>query len=118
MMKNFYKIFVTIYLAFGAFATSVFANPPRLEGIFPVIYNALTFVFSFFAIITAGMVVYGAYMWMASAGDPQKTKQAQGVLTWAVIGLIFFITFGFFADFFFDLLGIEFTPPDQEVFDF
>ena len=27
--------------------------------------------------------------WIASAGDPSKIKQAQGTLTWAIIGLVF-----------------------------
>jgi hypothetical protein len=33
-------------------------------------------------------IIMGGYMWMISAGDPSKVKQAQGTLTWAVIGLV------------------------------
>ena len=39
-------------------------------------------------------VVYVGYMWMISAGDPDKVKRAQGTLTWAIIGLIFTILVG------------------------
>ena len=91
--------------------------PPELEEIFPIIYNGVKFFFGFIAIIAAAMVVYGAYMWMASGGDPQKTKMAQGVLTWAVIGLIFFMTFWFLFDFILGLFGIQLpTPSDTGLF--
>ena len=33
----------------------------------------------------------GGYMWISSSGDPAKIKQAQGTLTWAIIGLLFTI---------------------------
>ena len=34
------------------------------------------------------MIIISGYMWMIAAGDPQKTKQAQGTITWTVIGLM------------------------------
>ncbi len=115
MIKNFYKKLITIYLTLGVFASSVFAQePPRLEGIFPVIYDLITFLFRFISIIAALVVIYGAYMWMSAGGDPQKVKMAQGVLTWSIVGLIFFMMFGFFADFILDLLGVTITPPDTD----
>jgi len=43
------------------------------------------------AFLAFGFIVYGGYMWMISAGDPEKVKRAQGVLTWAIIGLVFTI---------------------------
>jgi flagellar basal body-associated protein FliL len=39
--------------------------------------------------LTILMVVIGGYMWIASAGNPDKVKQAQGTLTWAIIGIVF-----------------------------
>ena len=35
------------------------------------------------------MVIIGGYLWISSAGNPEKVKQAQGTLTWAIIGLVF-----------------------------
>ncbi|HCC67630.1 TPA: hypothetical protein DEP90_00205 [Patescibacteria group bacterium] len=35
------------------------------------------------------MVIIGGYIWISSAGNPEKVKQAQGTLTWAIIGLVF-----------------------------
>ncbi len=118
MIKNLYKKLVTIYLTFGVFASSAFAQePPRLEGIFPVIFNAIEFFFRFLSIVAAAVVVYGAYMWMSAGGDPQKVKMSQGVLTWAIVGLIFFMIFGFFMEFILGLLGIQLpTPADSPFF--
>lgn len=120
MIKNFYKKLVTTYFTLGVFVSSAFAqgNPPQLEGIFPVIFNAIEFIFRFLSIVAAAIVVYGAYMWMSAGGDPQKVKMAQGVLTWAIVGLIFFMTFGFFADFILGLLGVELPTPADTPFEF
>ncbi len=114
MSKYYYKTIFIVALVFGLFVSPVFANnrPPTLEGIFPVIYNAVEFLFGFISIISAAMVVYGAYMWMSSGGDPQKTKMAQGVLTWAIVGLIFFMILFFFFDSILGFFGISVTAPD------
>ncbi len=122
MKKVFYKALFSTYLFLGIFASSVLAvDPPELSGIFEVVFYALDFFFVLISVIAVAMIVYGAYMWMSSGGDPQKTKQAQGVLTWAVIGLIFFMTFIFFMDTILGILGVELPTPDQdiqEVFDY
>lgn len=117
MRQIFYKISLPLFLLLFVFVPVVFAQePPQFEQIFPVIYNAIRFFFGFISIIAAAMIVYGAYMWMASGGDPQKTKLAQGVLTWAVVGLIFFMIFIFLMDTILRIFGIELPVPDQPVF--
>lgn len=41
------------------------------------------------------MVIVGGYMWIVSGGDPARKQQAQGTLTWAVIGLVLlFLIYG------------------------
>ena len=112
-MKNFfYKIFFTVSVFCLFFVKFAFAQPPpQFPEIFPVLYNAIEFFFGFIAIVCAAMVVYGAYMWMFSAGDPQKVKMAQGTLTWAIIGLIFFMMAYIFFDFILLLFGIELPDP-------
>ncbi len=118
MIKGIWsKILLSIFSFFLLFVTPAFAQaPPRFSEIIPVIYNAIKFIFSFMSIIAAAMVVYGAYMWMFSSGDPQKTKLAQGTLTWAVIGLIFFMIIRFFLDFILSLFGIELPMPSGTPF--
>jgi hypothetical protein len=33
-------------------------------------------------------------MWISSTGNPDKVKQAQGTLTWAILGLVFILLAG------------------------
>lgn len=49
------------------------------------------YIFPLAGLICFLFIVKGGYMWMISAGDPDKVKQAQGTLTWSVIGLVFVI---------------------------
>lgn len=66
--------------------------PPKLEQLFTKFDDLFDYVYPLLILSSFVMVVYGAYMWMASAGDPQKLKQAQGVITWALIGLAFVVS--------------------------
>ena len=118
MIKSFYyKTLVAFFSFLGLFVSPAFANePPRFSAIIPVIYNGIKFLFSFVSIIAAAMVVYGAYMWMFSGGDPQKAKLAQGTLTWSIIGLIFFMIIRFALDFILRLFGIELPMPSGTPF--
>jgi hypothetical protein len=110
--KLFFKTLSSLFLVYAFLVNPVFAeDPPDLPELFPIVYEALKFLFSFMVIVTAAMVVYGAYMWMLSAGDPQKVKQAQGTLTWAIIGLIFFIMVRVFLDFILKLFGVTLPDP-------
>lgn len=53
-----------------------------------VIANVVTILFSAAGGVCVIFIIIGGYMWIVSSGDPSKVKQAQGTLTWAVIGLI------------------------------
>jgi len=69
------------------------ATPPPING--DQITNWVNLAFDgvtavlFLAVIVMG--VLGSFMWMTSAGEPGKIKQAQGTLTWAVLGFVFFL---------------------------
>lgn len=75
----------------GGSSTSVSSGeyPPRIVEIAKVLNNVMDIVFPVAGILCVIFVIIGGYMWIASAGDPSKVKQAQGTLTWAIIGLIF-----------------------------
>ncbi len=105
---------LTIFLitSFVVASPALANNPPDLPEVFPIIYKAVKIFFGLIAIITAAMVVKGAYMWMVSGGDPQRIKLAQGTLTWAIVGLIFFIMAPFLFDVILRLLGVELPTPD------
>ena len=56
-----------------------------------LVQNVTKWVLPIAGLLAFLFVVYGGYMWMMSAGDPDKVKRAQGILQWAVIGMIFTI---------------------------
>lgn len=39
-------------------------------------------------LIVTFLVLYGAFLFLTSQGDPEKTKQARGLLLWVAIGII------------------------------
>lgn len=67
------------------------SNPPRLDDgtIGAMIEKVLSYLFPVAGLLAVTFVIVGGYMWMISAGDPARVKQAQGTLTWALIGLAF-----------------------------
>lgn len=60
--------------------------------------------FPVLALSALAMVVYGGFMWMSATGDPGKVKQAQGTLTWAIIGLVFVVIMGMLAETIFNFI--------------
>lgn len=78
------------------FATPVFAQePPRLSVLGEAIDKIVGYVFPAGVLIAVIMIIVGGYMWIISGGDPARKQQAQGTLTWAVIGLVLlFLIYG------------------------
>lgn len=64
-------------------------EPPRIEEMFSGFDTFIDILLPLGVLIAVAFVVIGGYMWMTSAGNPDKVKQAQGTLTWAILGLIF-----------------------------
>jgi hypothetical protein len=90
------KIIQYIYLLPILFiSTSVYAEdvPPRIGGdsgmIASLVDKALGYLFPIAGFLALVFIIIGGYMWIVSAGDPARVKQAQGTLTWAVLGLVF-----------------------------
>ncbi len=84
--------------------TGVVNAQPRITEISEIFQNVMELVFPIGGLVAVGMVIYGGYMWMIAGGDPSKAKQAQGVLTWAIIGLLFLAVFGLLLKLFLDFL--------------
>ncbi|GEM_PF-1036005 len=117
-MKRFLYTFVlTLFFWFSAFSYPglVRANddPPTLDGLWVIVANAFNLFFSLIGIVAAAMFVYGAYMWMFSMGNPENIKKAQGTLTWAVIGLVFYAIMRLLLVTILDVLGIDELPGVQ-----
>lgn len=89
-MINIKNILLTSLLFL--FATPAYAQvsdePPRLSGIATIFDNVFSYLFPIAGIICVIYIIIGGYMWIISAGDPARVKQAQGTLSWAIIGLV------------------------------
>lgn len=90
--KSFRDIFSLLAYLF-LFVSPIFAqsdeDPPRLNELFDIVDKIIEFIFPFASFVAVVFIIMGGYMWISSSGDPAKIKQAQGTLTWAIIGLIF-----------------------------
>lgn len=86
LLKKIY-IFSAVLLASPVYADDA---PPRIEGglLSTIIDNILRYIFPIAGLLALVFIIQGGYMWIISAGDPNKVKQAQGTLTWAIIGLV------------------------------
>lgn len=102
MKKTLLIIYVTLI---ALIPTKVYAAPPRIQEIGGVLDNVMGYLTPIGALLAVGMVVYAGYMWMISAGDANKTQEAQGTITWAVLGLIFLVIFRLILREVFDFLG-------------
>lgn len=92
-MKTFSKIFfslLSLFIASPLMAQADPEEPPKLDaGIDSILDKVMTLIFPIAGIVCVVFIIIGGYTWIASAGDPAKVQQAQGTLTWAIIGLIF-----------------------------
>jgi hypothetical protein len=91
MLNRIKKSIVTAALLL--IPSPVFAAPPTLQAAFQMLDNVFSIFIPVGALLAVAMIVYGGYMWMMSNGDASKIKQAQGTLTWAIIGLVFLSIF-------------------------
>lgn len=52
-----------------------------------ILTNIASWVFTFAIITSVFMVLYAAYLFLTSAGDPERTKQARDTILYAAIGI-------------------------------
>jgi hypothetical protein len=103
-MLNRIKKFA-VGLAVALIPSPVFAAPPQLGDAFLMVERLFAIFIPVGALLATLMIVWGGYTWMMSNGDPSKIKQAQGTLTWSILGLVFLgifrmiltLVFGFLA---------------------
>jgi ABC-type Fe3+ transport system permease subunit len=53
--------------------------------------NIVSALVPIFAIVVFGMLLWGGFLFITSAGDPQKVIKARNTLTWALIGALIFV---------------------------
>jgi hypothetical protein len=66
-----------------------------------VIYAVLGLVGS----LALVMYIYGGFMWMMAAGNPQRVTKGKEIITWATIGLVVIFTSYAAVKFIIDSLG-------------
>lgn len=95
-LRNIFFAFLSFFFAIPTYAAPAVSvstgdNPPKLGEMSGILDTVTKYIFPIAGLICVIFVVYGGYMWMMSAGDPARLKQAQGTLTWAIIGLVFLL---------------------------
>jgi purine-cytosine permease-like protein len=68
--------------------------PPKIEELFLGFDTVIDWLVPIGVVVSLVFIIIGGYMWMTSAGNPDKVKQAQGTLTWAILGLILILLAG------------------------
>lgn len=69
-------------------------GPLRIECLFQSLDGIFQYLVPVGVLLAIIFAIVGGYMWMTSAGDPDRAKQAQGTLTWSIIGLVFILIVG------------------------
>ncbi len=58
-------------------------------------------------LLAVGIIIYAGFVWMTAAGNPEKVKLAQRMLTYAAIGLVVIFSAYAIARFVFGALGVD-----------
>ena len=87
------KLGILMFIAAFALASVAFAattitldNPLQADSIQEVISGILSWLAAVGAPIAAGMIVYGAFLLMFSAGNPEKVTTGKKTILYTVIG--------------------------------
>ena len=65
---------------------------PTLKCFEVLFNNILVMVSALIVLVLFCMFLVGAFNWMTAFGNPEKIKKAQGTLTYAIIGLVIFVS--------------------------
>lgn len=65
---------------------------PTLKCLEVVFQNILFMSSALVMLIIFVMFVIGGFLWLTSGGDEQRLAKAKGTLTWAIVGLILYLT--------------------------
>ncbi len=75
-------------------------SPSRFIG------NAIKTVLGIIGAVALAIFVYGGFVWMTSGGSPEKIKNAQTTIVWAVLGMIVIFVSYAAVDFVLRALGV------------
>ena len=63
-----------------------YCNPLSGDGLESITDPIIDFIFKISIVVVPVLVVYGAFMIITAAGDPEKIKQAKAMIFWTLIG--------------------------------
>ncbi len=58
------------------------------EGVINLVIVIFNILVGLSALVAVGMIIYSGYMFITSAGDPEKVKKGGDALTAAIVGMI------------------------------
>ena len=64
---------------------------PTLKCLEVVFGNLLFLSSAFIVLVLFIMLIIGAFTYLTSFGNPEKVKKAQGIIRWAITGLVIFL---------------------------
>lgn len=89
----------------GAPSPISLTNPIAATTVPQLIGSIIKAVLGIVGALALAMFIYGGFMWLTSAGSPDKIKKGTDILTWAVVGLIVIFVSYALVDFVIKALG-------------
>ena len=72
----------------GPLGSVVICPPTKYREIGDIIEGLTNWIFYLAVILAPLMIIIGAFMYMTSAGNPEKVKKATALIKWSIIGLV------------------------------
>lgn len=63
-------------------------GPTAKTSIGEIVFNVILVLIGLLGVIFVVLLIYGGFMWLTAGGEESKTKQAQGLIFNAIIGLL------------------------------
>ncbi len=82
-------------------------NPTIYDNLEDVINALAGLIRPIFVLTFAGMVLYGAYTWITSQGDPEKLKTARNIIISAAVGFAIAVFAPTIVQFVGSLIGVQ-----------
>ncbi len=96
--------FVTPVYAQGQY---ILKSPLKFTNVFDLIGSFVPYIVIGIGLTLVGFMMYGAFQWLTSTGNPEKLAKAQGTLANAVIGFILFVVMFSLFLFLSSILGVD-----------
>ncbi len=83
-----------VTLGTDSFGLNIYEGEETISGrqsINELVADIIQLVLSFAGAVAVGFIIYGGYLYIASAGDEKKREAAKNILMYAVIGLVIII---------------------------